>query len=126
MKESYNNKSLVKITNNIFIKIKNWFLTTFSYSKSYIDDNIPLPSDTINSNIPKKIINNQSDFLNSIKVSPSDDAIIFTLQRKYENGIIKIEDISQEDYSKLENLYLKQIEDLEKQIKYKKSKLVTN
>lgn len=119
MKENYDTKSLVKANDNIFFRIRNWFLKLFGYNKQNIENNINL-------NYHKKEIDNKPDFLETIKISEANDTNIFNLQRRYENGNLKINDMSKEEYSKIENLYNKQIEDLEKQIKYKKAKLATN
>ncbi len=120
MKESLDNKSLVKINNNnIFYKIKNWILKLFGYGKPNIENDIRLNS--INKEIEEK-----SDFKETIKISKGSDTTIFDLQRRYENGDLKVIDLSKEEYSKLENLYNNQIENLQNQIKYKKSMLSTN
>ena len=119
MKENYDNKSLVKVSDNIFFRIKNWFLKLFGYNKQNTEN-------TINLNYHKKEITNKPDFLESIKISETSDTNVFNLQRRYESGSLKVDDMSKEEYSKIENLYNNQIEDLEKQIKYKKAKLATN
>lgn len=57
-------------------------------------------------------------FRERIQIKQNDD--ILRLQEKYENGIIKEKDISEEDKKKLIELYQKQNEELEKELnKYK-------
>lgn len=54
------------------------------------------------------------------------DTKIFNFQRQYESGELTVEDMSKEEYSKIEELYNRQIENLSNQIKIKKAKLSTN
>lgn len=57
-------------------------------------------------------------FRDRIQIKQNDD--ILRLQEKYENGLIKEKDISEEDKKKLIELYQKQNEELEKELnKYK-------
>lgn len=119
MKESLDNKSLIKYNDNIFHKIRNLFLKLFGY-KSKNTENIQAD----NTSIP--VNESKSAFLESVKISENSDTNIFDLQRKYENGDLKVSDMSKEEYSKMEELYNKQIEILTNQIKYKKAKLSTN
>ena len=57
-------------------------------------------------------------FRDRIQIKQNDD--ILRLQEKYENGLIKENDISEEDKKKLIELYQKQNEELEKELnKYK-------
>lgn len=53
-------------------------------------------------------------FRERIQIKQNDD--ILRLQEKYENGIIKEKDISEEDKKKLIELYQKQNEELEKEL----------
>jgi len=119
MKESLDNKSLIEYKDNIFHKIRNLFLRIFGY-KSRKTENI----EADNTSIP--VNQSKSAFLESVKISENSDTNIFDLQRKYENGDLKISDMSKEEYTKMEELYNKQIEVLTNQIKYKKAKLSTN
>lgn len=54
------------------------------------------------------------------------DTKIFNFQRQYESEELTVEDMSKEEYSKIEELYNRQIENLSNQIKIKKAKLSTN
>lgn len=57
-------------------------------------------------------------FRDRIQIKQNED--ILRLQEKYENGLIKEKDISEEDKKKLIELYQKQNEELEKELnKYK-------
>lgn len=53
-------------------------------------------------------------FRDRIQIKQNDD--ILRLQEKYENGLIKEKDISEEDKKKLIELYQKQNEELEKEL----------
>lgn len=122
MRENLDNKSLVKVNNNIFLKIRNWFVNLFRFKTNMIENNTDVP----NSNIEVSESNTKDAFLNSLKTLENDDTNIFNLQRKYENGELKVSDMSENEYSKIEDLYNRQIENLANQIKIKKAKLSTN
>lgn len=122
MKENSDNKSLIRVNDNIFSKIRNWFINLFSAKIKNIENNI----DVADSNIDISNADKKNDFLNSLKTSESNDTNIFNLQRKYENGQLKVSDMSEDEYSKIEDLYNRQIENLANQIKIKKAKLSTN
>jgi len=122
MREKFDNKSLVKVTNNIFLKIRNWFVNLFSFKKNRIENTI----NATNTNIDASESNTKQEFLNSLKTLENDDTNMFNLQRKYENGQLKVSDMSEDEYSKIEDLYNRQIENLANQIKIKKAKLSTN
>lgn len=122
MKENSDNKSLIKVNDNIFSKIRNWFINLFSVKIKNSENNI----DVADSNIDISKCNNKNDFLNSIKTSENGDIEIFNLQRQYESGELTVKDMSKEEYLKIEELYNRQIENLTNQIKLKKAKLSTN
>lgn len=121
MRENFDNKSLVKVEDNIFLKIKNWFTGLFKVRIKNVQNIV----DSANSNIDTNKTNNKEDFLNSLKTVDNDDTNIFNLQMKYENGQLKVSEMSENEYSKIEDLYNKQIENLTNQIKQKKAKLST-
>ena len=116
MRENFDNKSLVKVEDNIFLKIKNWFTGLFKVRIKNVQDIV----DSANSNIDTNKTNNKEDFLNSLKTVDNEDTNIFNLQMKYENGQLKVSEMSENEYSKIEDLYNKQIENLTNQIKQKK------
>jgi len=122
MREDLDNKSLVKVDDNIFLKIRNWFVNLFKFKTKRVQNTI----DVTNSNIDVNESSTKNNFLNSLKTSENDDTNIFNLQRKYENGQLKVSDMSEDEYSKIEDLYNIQIENLTNQIKIKKTKLSTN
>lgn len=119
MRENTDNKSLVKVEYNIFSKLRNWFIGLFKIRTKSIQNAV----DIDNSDIVTNKINTKDNFLNSLKILDNDDIDIFNLQRKYENGQIKVSEMSDNEYSKIEDLYNKQIENLTNQIKQKKAKL---
>lgn len=122
MRENFDDKSLVKVTNNIFFKIRNWFVNLFRFKTNRIENTI----NVTNTNIDVSKSNTKQEFLNSLKTLENDDTNIFNLQRKYENGLLKVSDMSEDEYSKIEDLYNRQIENITNQIKIKKAKLSTN
>lgn len=122
MKENNNNKSLVRLNDNIFSRLRNWFISFFNFKTNNNDEN----HETLYKSIEKSEPNAKTDFLNSLKPTENDDTKIFDLQRKYENGNLTVSDMTKEEYSKIEELYNKQIENLQNQIRIKKEKLSTN
>jgi len=122
MKEKSDNKSLVKVNDNIFYKIKKFFLKLFKYDikKDYTD----IEEVIHNNQIDKS--DDRNEFINQLKETENTDTNAFNLQRKYENGQLKVSDMSEDEYSKIEDLYNRQIENLANQIKIKKAKLSTN
>ena len=102
MKES---KELIKINsgivNKIFEYIKNLFSKKQAISESqtvYIPEN-------------KESFSEKLQTGNDLKADE-----VLKIQEKFSAGLIQEEDISDEDKEKLEELYMKQIEDLEKSI----------
>lgn len=122
MRENLDNKSLVKVNDNIFLKIRNWFVNLFGFKTNSVQNTI----DVSNSNMDINEPSTKDNFLNSLKTSENDETNIFNLQRKYENGLLQVSDMSEDEYSKIEDLYNIQIENLTNQIKIKKAKLSTN
>ena len=122
MENKNDNKSLVKEKQNIFLKIKNIILSLFRSRKKNIRENDRL--ENINEKI--KELNNKKEFYDTLKTTINDEKDAFILQRKYENGDLKVNEMSKEQYAKIQDLYYKQIEDLTNQIKYKKAKLSDN
>ena len=122
MKENSENKSLIEVNNNIFFKIRNWFANLFGFKPKSVQKTIDVSNSNMDINEPSA----KDNFLNSLKTSGNDDINIFNLQRKYENGQLKVSDMSEDEYSKIEDLYTRQIENLTNQIKIKKAKLSTN
>lgn len=112
MKENYQNKSLVKVKDNIFYKIKNLFSRWFGFKsiRCECDDKTIM-------NMQSK---NQKDFLDSIKSMQNDKLDILNLQKRYENGNLEVSQMSEEQYKSIEDLYAKQIEALTQQIEHKK------
>lgn len=122
MRENFDNKNLVKTNDNMFLKIRNWFVNLFKFKTKSVQNII----DVTNSNIDVSKSTTKDNFLNSLETSENNDTSIFNLQRKYEIGQLKVSDMSEYEYSKIEDLYNRQIENLANQIKIKKAKLSTN
>lgn len=122
MKETSDNKSLVKLKDNIFSKTKKFFLRLLKYDikKDYADIEEVIPNNQTDKSDDK------NEFINQLKEMENSDTNAFNLQTKYENGDLKVSDMSEDEYSKIEDLYNRQIENLTNQIKIKKAKLSTN
>lgn len=106
------NKSLIKVDErSIFYRIKNFFRNSFGKNKINEYNN-----PTVNPNV-ENIKQNQkikSDFMDSIKNTENEETKLLKLQKQYEEGLIKEEDIPYYQIEKLEALYNKQNKELEK------------
>ena len=67
--------------------------------------------------------NSKRNFINSIKVEESEESQLLKLQKKYSNGEIKEADLSEEQISKLIDLYDKQIDAKKKENEIKRIKI---
>lgn len=106
------NNSLMKVNErSIFYRIKNFFRNLFSKNKINEYNN-----PTINPNVENIKQNQQtkSDFMDSIKNTENEETKLLKLQKQYEEGLIKEEDIPYYQIEKLEALYNKQNRELEK------------
>lgn len=120
MKENHQNKSLVKVENNIFYKIRNLFSRWFGFKlvQCEYDDK------TVNGeNVQSK---KQKDFFDSVKSTQNDNLEVLNLQKRYENGNLRVSQMSEEQYREIKDLYTKQIKNLTQQIKYKRSNLAND
>lgn len=116
------------IEKGIFYKIKIFFRTIFSKDKIEIQEPNYTYDEVVNQQFEK------STFSDEIKVQPDiEKQKLLKMQKDYEDGIIKEEDMTQEQVSKIEKLYIEQISKLrEDYAEYKhklaneRKKLVTN
>lgn len=102
--------------NNIFYRIKRFFINLFSKNKSIED-----VSD-VNNNEERE--EQQNSFRESIKNIETEETKLLELQRQYRRGEIKEEELTQEQVDALCALYDKQIESLRKAIDIRKQKLL--
>lgn len=121
------NKSLIVPKKSIFDRIKNFFKNIFK--KEEVQEVAYIKEKTIETKENKK-----SSFIDSIRTEEIiEKEEILKIQRDYENGVIREEDMTPEQVSKIEKLYIEQIYKLRNDYsKYKdeatklKGKLATN
>ena len=120
MKENTDEKSLLKVNeNSIFYKIKQFFRNLFH--KNDIADNIATVD--VNSSITTDE-DKKNTFMENIKKIEDEETILLKLQKKYRNGEIKEEDLTDEQVNSLCKLYDKQIANLKKSNEIRKQKLL--
>ncbi len=121
------NKSLIVPKKSIFDRIKNFFKNIFK--KEEVQEVAYIKEKTIETKENKK-----SSFIDSIRTEEIiEKEEILKIQRDYEDGVIREEDMTPEQVSKIEKLYIEQISKLRNDYsKYKdeatklKGKLATN
>lgn len=118
MKENTQEKSLVQVNRNgIFNKIKMFFKNLFS-KNNVIDNNCYTIEDEKNNENIKK------SFMESIRNIEDEETKLLKLQKKYRNGEIKEEELTEEQVNSLCALYDKQIANLRKSNQIRKQKLL--
>ena len=121
MKENTQEKSLVQINkNNIFYKIKNFFKNLFH--KDIAIDNAVIMEDNNEVSIQKNNI--KDSFMEAIRNIENEETKLLKLQKQYDNGEIKGEELSEEQVSALCTLYDKQITNLKKSNENRKKRLL--
>lgn len=122
MKENTQEKSLVQVNeNSIFYKIKSFFRNLFRRNK-FVSEVNAIENNT--ENIVTERENTKNSFMESIRNIEDEETKLLKLQKQYDNGEIKEEDLTQEQYISLCNLYDKQIADLKKSNQIRKQKLL--
>ncbi len=122
MKENTQEKSLVQVNeNSIFYKIKSFFRNLFRKNK-FVSEVNAIENNT--ENIATERENTKNSFMESIRNIEDEETKLLKLQKQYDNGEIKEEDLTQEQYISLCNLYDKQIADLKKSNQIRKQKLL--
>lgn len=120
MKENTDEKLLVKINeNSIFYKIKQFFKNLFHRNES-VDTFITSKA----SNSIMTYENRRNQFMEEIRKIEDEETILLKLQKKYRNGEIKEDDLTDEQVNSLCKLYDKQISNLKKSNEIKKQKLL--
>ncbi len=115
MGENTQEKNLIKKKENSFLgKIKTFFRNLFGKKNN---DNTGV---TDENNIVKE---NNNDFKEYIKLTEDEETKLLELQRKYRNGEIGENDLTDEQIDDLCNLYDKQIAELKKSIEIKEQKI---
>lgn len=100
-----NNKSLIVAENGLMYKIKLFFNNLFKKNNKGKHD--------IDINKTTEKFSNKSNFQNDIKIEPDvEREQLLKLQKDYESGIIKEENMTEEQVNKIEKLYKEQISKL--------------
>lgn len=121
MKEITQEKSLMKVNqNSIFYKIKNFFRRLFVKTEKLESYN------TVQNDIDNSVNNEEkkNNFMEEIRNIETEETKLLNLQNQYHSGVIKEEDLTQEQAKSLCALYDKQIESLRKSNKIRKQKLL--
>ena len=117
MEKNADEKSLEKVKNNIFYKIKKFFKNLFSKNK---DNDVSIEENT-NDNILDN--DKKNSFMEEIKKVEDEETSILKLQSRYRKGEIGEKDLTEEQIDALCELYDKQIAELKKSIEIKKQKI---
>lgn len=117
MKENTQEKSLKQVNeNSIFYKIKRFFINIF-HKETIINDTTLIVENEV------KVDNSKSAFVESLKNIEDEETKLLKLQKQYDSGEIKEEDLTKEQVKSLCDLYKKQIEKLEKSNEIRKQRL---
>ena len=122
MKDNTQEKSLVQVNeNSIFYKIKSFFRNLFRRNKFDNEVNA-ISNNTEYISTEKETTKNA--FMESIRNIEDEETKLLKLQKQYDNGEIKEEDLTQEQYNSLCELYDKQIAELKKSNEIRKHRLL--
>lgn len=115
MEENTQEKNLIeKKEKGIFNKIKSFFKKLFNNGQ---DNNQVVSADN-------NILNeNDNEFRDYIKMTEDEETKLLELQRKYREGEIAEDDLTDEQIEALSNLYDKQIQELKKSIEIREQKI---
>ena len=117
MKENTQEKSLKQVNeNSILYKIKRFFINIF-HKETIINDTTLIIENEV------KVDNSKSAFVEFLKNIEDEETKLLKLQKQYDSGEIKEEDLTQEQVKSLCGLYKKQIEKLEKSNEIRKQRL---
>ena len=119
MKENTQEKSLIQVNNKgIFFKIKQFFINILK--RNDINEEVSIAKTNTEFNSIKKT----SAFIENLKNIETKETKLLKLQKKYRNGEINEEDLSNEQINSLSKLYDKQIDILKKSNEARKQKLL--
>ena len=120
MKKNTQEKSLVQVNeNSIFYKIKRFFKNLFNNTDT-TDDYVAIATN----NNSVEIENRKTSFMESITNIEDEQTKLLKLQKQYRSGIIKEEELTEEQVNSLCTLYDKQIANLKKSNNMRKQKLL--
>lgn len=122
MKKQLEEKSLVSINQkSFFYKIKIFFKKLFK-GKNTVESQTQ--TESINNNQNQMESKPNGSFIESIKNIENEETKLLILQEKYDKGEIQESKLSKEQVLELEELYKKQISDLEKSNENRKRKIL--
>lgn len=110
-------------TNTIFSKIKSWWYNLFHKSNGNSIEPQNVSQDTNNALNEEININKPKDFFEEYKEKNERREYLLNLQRKYKNKEILEEEMTEEDRTDLENLYMEQNMELKRKIRSFDSKI---
>ena len=113
------NNSLIVKEENIFSKIIGFFKKIFG-KKEVVE--APIVEEKIEKE-DKKINNRESEFLRYIQINKKEDPELLELQRKFEAKEILMREMTDEQLIELTALYKRQIEDINRDIENKKTRI---
>lgn len=119
MKNNSNDNSLIKVNeNSIFYRIKKFFRNLFGKKENNIT---PIENQILKT---QEIADNKRDsFRDTITNIENDETRLLKLQKQFDNGEITEEELTQKQIEDLENLYNKQIVELQKSNELRKEKI---
>lgn len=122
MKENTQEKGLVQANkNSIFYKIKRFFKKLFTRKESNFNNSFAFSQIEDNMQVDK---NKKNSFMKEIRNIEDEETKLLKLQKQYDNGEIKEEELSEEQVKSLCDLYDKQIANLRKSNEMRKQKLL--
>lgn len=103
-------------TNNIFSKIKSWWYNIFHKAKK---EKVYAVEDAI---VSEKNKSEETNIFGEYRKKNERHKYLLQLQNRYENKMILESDISENDKTELEALYIEQINNLKRKVKTVESK----
>lgn len=103
--------------NNIFSKIKSWWYNVFHKAKK---EKVYTVEDTI---VDRKNKSEETNIFDEYRKKNERHKYLLQLQSRYENKIILESDMSENDKTELEALYIEQINNLKRKVKTVESKI---
>ncbi len=120
MIEKENNKSLVIVKNNIWLKIRKFFKKIFKHKEEKILDNKEKNIYTMNNATNNK----KQEFIDRLKDINTEEYYLLKLQEKYRDKEIEEKDLSEAQINLLNALYDKQIQELKRSNEKRRKKIM--
>ena len=127
------NDYLIEKKENIFTKILDFFKRLFkkeNLNKNINENSLNNISDSISNNMEKNDYGykdersgEESEFLNYLRIDKKEDPALLELQSKFENKEVLMSELSDEELIKLNELYIRQIDNMKRELENKKTKI---